>query len=71
MSKLSTLSAGRPSIGKSKEVSLSSLSNAAPLKRVNFQLSIIQHQKLKIFSAKQGKSIKDLLTDYVDSLPEQ
>lgn len=39
-------------------------------KRVNFELSVDQHTKLKIYAAKQGKTIKELLTEYVASLPE-
>ena len=42
----------------------------ASLKRVNFQLSADQHMKLKIYAARQGKTIKELLTEYVASLPE-
>ncbi|OXB25644.1 hypothetical protein SF301_4867 [Shigella flexneri 2a str. 301] len=40
------------------------------MKRVNFELSADLHSKLKIHAAKQGMSIKELLTDYVASLPE-
>ena len=29
-----------------------------------------QHTKLKIYAAKQGKTIKELLTEYVAGLPE-
>ncbi|ERF04122.1 hypothetical protein PA13_1028785, partial [Pseudomonas aeruginosa HB13] len=65
----STLSAGRPS-ARNKAATLASLSDDAGMKRVNFELSADRHAKLKIYAAKQGKSIKELLTDYVDSLPE-
>ena len=34
------------------------------------ELSAEQHTKLKIYATKQGKSIKELLTEYVDALPE-
>ncbi|ERF04082.1 hypothetical protein PA13_1028585, partial [Pseudomonas aeruginosa HB13] len=64
----STLSAGRPS-ARNKAATLASLSDDAGMKRVNFELSADRHAKLKIYAAKQGKSIKELLTDYVDSLP--
>ncbi|MGP5570326.1 hypothetical protein ACTXN8_23565 [Pseudomonas helleri] len=40
------------------------------MKRVNFQLPADQHTKLKIYAAKQGKTIKELLTEYVAALPE-
>lgn len=63
-----TLTAGRPSARTNKGALLSSLSDQQPTKRVNFDLSVEQHAKLKIYAAKQGKSIKDLLTEFVDSL---
>lgn len=71
MSKLSgMLSAGRPSARSDKAATLASLAEEASLKRVNFQLSADQHMKLKIYAARQGKTIKELLTEYVASLPE-
>ena len=71
MSKLSgALSAGRPSARNDKAVTLASLADEASTKRVNFELSAEQHMKLKIHAAKQGKTIKELLTEYVSSLPE-
>ncbi len=71
MSKLSgTLSAGRPSARSDKAATLASLAEEASIKRVNFQLSADQHMKLKIYAARQGKTIKELLTEYVASLPE-
>ena len=71
MSKLSgALSAGRPRARSDKAATLASLAEEASLKRVNFQLSADQHMKLKIYAARQGKTIKELLTEYVASLPE-
>ena len=71
MSKLSgALSAGRPSARSNKATTLASLADEVSVKRVNFVLSAEQHTKLKIHAAKQGKTIKDLLTEYVNSLPE-
>lgn len=71
MSKLSgALSAGRPSARSDKAATLASLAEEASLKRVNFQLSADQHMKLKVYAARQGKTIKELLTEYVASLPE-
>lgn len=71
MSKLSgALSAGRPSARSDKAATLASLAEEASIKRVNFQLSADQHMKLKIYAARQGKTIKELLTEYVASLPE-
>lgn len=66
----STLSAGRPSARINKAATLASLSDDAGTKRVNFELSPAHHAKLKIYAAKQGKSIKELLTEYVAGLPD-
>lgn len=65
------LSAGRPSAGKSRAATLASLADEASTKRVNFELSADQHTKLKIYAAKQGKTIKELLTEYVAGLPNE
>lgn len=69
-----TLSAGRPSLkasDKRKAATLASLSDEQPKKRVNFELSADQHAKLKIYAARQGKTVKELLTEYIRSLPEE
>ena len=63
------LTAGRPS-ARNKAATLASLSDDVVIKRVNFQLPADQHTKLKIYAAKQGKTIKELLTEYVAALPE-
>ena len=68
-----TLSAGRPSArtDKAKAATLASLADdSGSMKRVNFELSAEQHAKLKIYATKQGKSIKELLTEYVAGLPD-
>ena len=73
MSKPSILSAGRPSArtDKAKAATLASLADdAGGMKRVNFELDAARHAKLKVYAARQGKSIKELLTEYVDSLPD-
>ena len=73
MSKPTTaLTAGRPSArtDKSKAATLASLADDASMKRVNFELSADQHTKLKIYATRQGKTIKELLTEYVASLPD-
>jgi len=63
------LSAGRPS--RSKGASLSSLADRAPTSRVNFELDRDLHVKLKIHAARVGKSVKEVLTEYVASLPDE
>ena len=70
MSKSGTLSAGRPSATRNKAATLASLADEAGTKRVNFELPASEHTKLKIYAAKQGKTIKELLTEYVAGLPE-
>lgn len=69
-----TLSAGRPSVkagDKKKAATLASLSDEQPKKRVNFELSADQHAKLKVYAARQGKTVKELLTEYIRGLPEE
>jgi hypothetical protein len=70
MSKQGTLTAGRPSVTKNRAATLASLADDATMKRVNFDLPADQHTKLKIYATKQGKTIKELLTEYVAQLPE-
>ena len=64
------LSAGRPSAKSSKAATLASLADKAPTVRVNFDLDRDQHTKLKVYAAKQGKTVKEVLTELVAQLPE-
>ena len=64
------LSAGRPSAKSSKAATLASLADKAATVRVNFDLDREQHTKLKVYAAKQGKTVKKVLSDYVAQLPE-
>ena len=58
-------------IVKARAATLASLADdAGGMKRVNFELPAEQHAKLKIYATKQGKSIKDVLSEYVASLPD-
>lgn len=66
----STLSAGRPSARTGNAATLSSFTDKAATVRVNFDLDRDQHIKLKLYATKQGKSIKEVLSDYVAQLPE-
>lgn len=64
------LSAGRPS-ERNKGRTLARLSDeATDMKRVNFQVSAELHTKLKIHAVRTGKSVKELLTDYIVKLPD-
>lgn len=67
----SKLSAGRPSAGKSKPSTLSSFSDSDKTKRVNFNLSASEHANLKIYAAKKGKSITEILVDFVKNLLDE
>ena len=64
------LRAGRPSAKSSKAATLASLADKAATVRVNFDLDREQHTKLKVYAAKQGKTVKEVLSDYVAQLPE-
>ncbi|MDT1101111.1 plasmid partition protein ParG [Escherichia coli] len=65
-----TLSAGRPSAKINKAATLASLADKGATVRVNFDLDRDQHIKLKVYATKQGKSVKEVLTDFVAQLPE-
>lgn len=62
-------SAGRPS-AKTRATTLADLAEKPDTVRVNFDISRDQHTKLKVHAAKAGKSVKELLSEYVMSLPE-
>ena len=64
------LSAGRPSAKSNKAATLASLADKAATVRVNFDLDRDEHIKLKVYAAKQGKTVKEVLSDYVAQLPE-
>lgn len=64
------LSAGRPSAKSNKAATIASLADKAATSRVNFDLDRDQHTKLKVYAAKQGKTVKDVLTELVAQLPE-
>ena len=64
------LSAGRPSAKSNKAATLASLADKTATVRVNFDLDREQHTKLKVYAAKQGKTVKEVLSDYVAQLPE-
>jgi len=68
-----SLSVGRPSArtDKGRAATLASLADdGSSIKRVSFEVTAEQRTKLKIYATKQGKSIKELLTEYVAGLPD-
>ncbi len=64
---VSALKAGRPSREK-RSMTMSDMVSSDKVKRVNFDLPEELHKKLKTFAASQGKSIKDVLTEFVEGL---
>ncbi len=64
---MSMLKAGRPSTEK-RTMTMGDVSDVSQMKRVNFDLSLELHIRLKTYAASQGKSIKDVLTEYVEGL---
>jgi len=69
MSTRNKLQAGRPS-AQTRTTTLASLAEGSTMKRVNFELSSDLHTKLKIYASKTGRSIRELLTEYVENLPD-
>ncbi len=66
---MNNLNAGRPSKSNtSKSLSLDDLVENEKIKRVNFDLSESQHRKLKEYAAKQGMTIREVMTQYIETL---
>ncbi|MGL4747244.1 plasmid partition protein ParG [Aeromonas hydrophila] len=61
------LKAGRPSV--KRQVELKNL-ELAKKKRINFDIDELTHSKLKIYAAKNGKTIKGVIVDYIEKLLE-
>ena len=64
---MSMLKAGRPSSEK-RAMTMGDISIENKIKRVNFDLPEELHTKLKMHAAAQGKSIKEVLTEFVEGL---
>lgn len=66
---MSNLNAGRPSkANKGSSLSLDDLVGNEKTKRVNFDLPESHHRKLKEYAASQGMTIREVMTQYVDTL---
>ncbi len=61
------LQAGRPS-DKKKAATLSALADKRETVRVNFDLAREEHIRLKIYAAKAGKPIADVLRELIATL---
>lgn len=73
--KFSGISTGRPSVTSAAKAKLLESLKDDTVKdvsrRVNFEVPESKHAKLKINAARNGQSIKDFLTAYIDSLPNE
>ena len=66
---MSNLNAGRPSkSNQGSSLSLDDFVETEKTKRVNFDLPESQHRKLKEYAASQGMTIREVLTQYVETL---
>ncbi len=63
------LQAGRPS-EKNKAATLSALADKSDTVRVNFDLAREEHIKLKVYAAKSGKRIADVLREFIAHLSD-
>jgi ParG len=63
------LRAGRPS-EKKKAATLAALADKRDTVRVNFDLAREGHIKLKVYAAKAGKRIADVLREFVAGLSD-
>lgn len=61
------LRAGRPS-EKKKAATLAALADKSETVRVNFDLARDEHIKLKIYAARAGKPIADILRELIANL---
>ena len=64
---LGKMPAGRPSRGK-EATPLNAFAESEKPVRVNFEISREEHTKLKIHAAKSGRSISDVLREFVAQL---
>jgi hypothetical protein len=61
----------QPSAGANLMESFEDTRSVEEMQRVNFQVPRSKHIKLKILAARRGQSIKEFLTDYIDSFPDE
>ncbi len=64
--KTTGLAAGRPSASKQKNL----MEDAPKLARVNFQVSESELEKLKIYAARNKKTIREIFTEFIATLPD-
>lgn len=72
MSKTLGLSAGRPSENKKAQALKAVSEDKGSTVRVNFDLDEAEHIKLKIYAAKERRSIAEILRELIDkNIPTQ
>ena len=64
--KTTGLAAGRPSLSKQRH----SMEDAPKLARVNFQVFEEELERLKIYAAKNKKTIREIMTEFIATLPD-
>lgn len=66
------MSAGRPSsrLDRQKEATLASLADKGEVRRVNIVISKELHDKLRMHCIREDTNMKELLTEYIKSLPD-
>lgn len=63
------MKAGRPSSAKASPT-LSDLADKSDAVRVNFMLPRDEHTKLKVYAAKTGRSITDIMRGFISSIDD-
>lgn len=66
----SILRPGRPSAAAARQPTLASLAEDQPLVRVNFELRADLHTKLKVYAASRKMTVREVLTRYIETLPQ-
>lgn len=64
------LTAGRPSAVARARALDELMDRSSEKKRVNFEVSADDHLRLKMYAIKSGKTVTEVLTDFIRSLPE-
>lgn len=71
MSKLG-LAAGRPSANRKAQALKDVTDIKGPMVRVNFELEQSEHMKLKVYAARERRSIAEILRELIDrNIPAQ
>lgn len=66
----SILRTGRPSASTPRQRTLTELADSNSLVRVNFEIREDLRTKLRTYAAKRNMTVRDVLTRYIETLPE-